>query len=332
MKKDSLKKYADAEEKIVADGINRAIDIYIESRQEKVPDFVKKYFSLAGALKLHKKALSADIIKGPINISWSLAYTGIRIVGSVFRLVGIKRVSSGINKLPRGFETKVQKEVKWLIYTELLELPFEQAKRESTKDALFEEILNQPEIEGLFVKYLSTIKMKSQDPKFRAMLGKNLQEYSTSRTAAADLAGSIITIAVGTTLFKQMTPGAMATGSAVATAIAQQTAISNFFLGSTLGSVWYSIFPASASLGLIAAATGSIMAAMAVVTSFAGIITDPVQAKLGIHQRRLRKFIDALGNELKGSGKTRFEIRDHYFARVFDLLDVVKTAAMTVVK
>ena len=332
MKKVERKYIAEAEEKIVSAGINKAIDNYIASRHEKIPVFVKKYFSFVGALKLNKKALGADVLKGPINITWSLVFTGFRAVGSVLKLVGIKQVSAGINKLPRGFETNVQKEVKWLIYTELLEIPHEQGNRNSTKDALFEEIINQPEIEGLFLKYLSKIKMKSKDPRFRSLLEKNLQEYATSRTTAADLAGSIITIAVGTTLFKQMTPGAMATGSAVATAIAQKAAISNFILGSTLGSLWYSIFPASASIGLIAAATGSILAVMAIVTSFAGIITDPVQAKLGIHQKRLRKFIDTLGNELKGSGKTKFEIRDHYFARVFDMLDIVKTAAMTVVK
>jgi hypothetical protein len=273
-----------------------------------------------------------DIVKGPINITWSVVRTGFHVIGGIFKLAGLGGLSRGVKKLPHGFETNVQKEVKWLIYTELLEIPYVQGSRRSDKDALLDEILNQPDVESLFVTHFSTIRQKSSDPKFRTALENNLREYATSRTAAADLAGSIITIAVGAALFRQMTPGAMATGSAAATAIAQKVAISNFLLGSTLGSVWYSIFPASASLGLIAAATGSIMAVMAIVTSFAGIITDPVQAAFGLHQKRLHKFIDALGNEFKGSGKTKFEIRDHYYARVFDLLDVVKTASATVVK
>jgi len=191
--------------------------------------------------------------------------------------------------------------------------------------------LDQPEIAAIFIEELSKINEKSKDPNFRKVLEKNLQEYSSSRIAAADLAGSIIALSVGATVFKQMTPGSIATGSALATMIAHQVAISNFFLGSTLGSFYYSIFPVSASMGLIVATTGTIMPAMAIVTSFTGIITDPIQAKLGIHHKRLSKFIDSIEKELAGAGVSKFEIKDQYVARVFDILDVLKTAASTVV-
>lgn len=126
-----------------------------------------------------------------------------------------------------------------------------------------------------------------------------------------------------------MTPGAMATGSALATAIAHHIAVSNFILGPTLGSLWYSLFPVSASFGLVAATTGAIMAAMSLVTSFAGIVTDPIQAKLGIHQRRLYKFLDCLEKELKGEGSSKLQLKAVYVARIFDIIDILKTAATT---
>jgi hypothetical protein len=233
--------------------------------------------------------------------------------------------------LPAGFETNVQKEVNWLIYTELLEIPYTQGKRKSNKDELFEEILNQPEISSQFISELSQISSKSNNPKFRPSLEKNLTEYSKSRIAAADLAGSIITLAGGAALFKKMTPGAMATGGALATTIAQQAAISNFILGPTLGGFYYSIFPVSASMGLVIASTGTIMAALAILTSFSGIITDPIQSKLGIHQKRLNKLIDCLDKELRGLGDSKFTIKDQYVARVFDLLDLFRAAAKTLV-
>lgn len=313
----------------VDQAITTAFDKYIALRRAKIPEFVNKYFSAKGALKLHKKALGSDLYKGPINISWSVPYTIFKAIATVFKKAGNKKIAALFEKLPRGFETSVQKEVTWLIYTELLEVPFTQGERTSTKDVLLEEILNQSEIAMLFDEQLLKIKKKSGDPIFRSRLEDNLREYASSRTAAADLAGTIITLSVGAALFKQMTPGAMATGTAVATALAHQTAVSSFVLGSTLGSLWYSIFPVSASMGLIVATTGTIMAAMSIVTSFAGVITDPIQRKLGIHQRRLRKFIDCIEKELKGTGKSKFAIKDRYVARVFDILDVLKTAAST---
>ena len=64
-------------------------------------------------------------------------------------------------------------------------------------------------------------------------LEKNLMEYSRSRTAASELAGNIISLSAGASVFGKMTPGALTVGGGLAAAIAQQTAISNFILGPT---------------------------------------------------------------------------------------------------
>ena len=313
------------------EAVNRAVGTYIKARKEKVPYFVKKIFSLRGALGLNRKALGADLYKAPINVMWALPYTGLRASSSLLKKMGFEKFPSYVGRLPVGFETKVQKEINWLIFTELLEIPYAQKKRKSNKDAMLEEILNQPEISSLFSSELSEIYSKSRNPRFRSALEKNLLEYSRSRTAATELAGSIISLSAGATMFGKMTPGAMTAGGALATAIAQQTAISHFVLGPTLGGLYYGIFPASASMSLVIASTGTVMAALAVLSSFSGIVTDPIQYKLGIHQKRLNKLIDCLEKELRGLGDTGFKIRDQYIARVFDLLDLFKRAAKTFV-
>jgi hypothetical protein len=311
--------------------VDRAIRSYIQARQDKVPEFAKRFFSFRGAFGVNRKALGADLYKGPLNVLWSLPYMGLRASSALSRKIGLEKFPSLIERLPAGLETRVQREINWLIFTELLEIPYDQGNRKSNTDALLEEILNQPEISLLFSNELSTIYSKSKDPKFRPALERNLMEYSRSRTAAADLAGSLISLSAGVTMFGKMTPGAMTAGGAIATAVAQHTAISHFVLGPTLGGLYYSIFPATASMGLVVASTGTFMALLAVLTSFSGIITDPIQYKLGIHQKRLKKLIECLDKELRGSGDSGFKIRDQYIARVFDLLDLVKKAARTFV-
>ncbi len=315
----------------VKNSIEVAIQKYIASRYDQIPVFVNQHFSFRGAIKLNKNALGTDLVKGPFNIFWALPYTGLRASSSLLRKLNAERLPSVIEKLPPGFETRVQKEIRWLIYTELLELPFVLNHRKSTKDALFEEILNQPDIASLFIRELTRIRNKSQDPQFRKVLEENLIEYSASRTAAADLAGSIIALSAGMTMFHKMTPGAMATGTAMASAIAQNFAVQNFFMGPSLGSLYYNLFPVTASVGLTIASIGTIMTALAFVTSFAGIFTDPLQAKLGIHQKRLKRFVSCLEKELSGHGESRFEIKDRYAARVFDFLDMLKTATASFV-
>ena len=94
-----------------------------------------------------------------------------------------------------------------------------------------------------------------------------------------------------------------------------------------MGTWYYSVIPVTASTGLLIATTGSLMAALAIITTFTGIITDPLQAKLGIHQKRLLKFIDAFKEELLGAGQSQYKIKDQYVARVFDILDLLKAAS-----
>jgi len=312
----------------IEQAVSKGIERYIESRKAKIPEFVDRYFSFPGALKLHRKALGKDLYRAPLNIIWSLPSLVIGALADALRKVGAENAANRLDKLPKGFETDVQKEVKWLIYTELLELPYHDGERESHQDALLAEILAEPAVAETCERYLEIIRRQVDHPGFKEALEHNLSQLALARTAAADLATSIITLATGYAAFHQATPGAVAGGSALAGAVAHHLAVSSFWLGPTLGSWYYSVFPVTASTGLIVASTGAVMAALAVVSTLAGVITDPLLAVTGVHRRRLEKFIDRLGNELRGEGESKLKIHDQYVARVFDLLDLLKTAAM----
>ena len=72
-------------------------------------------------------------------------------------------------------------------------------------------------------------------------------------------------------------PGALSAGTAAATAIAQHLAITNCWLGATVGAWYYAVFPVAASAGLVAATTGAMLAAVGVVTALAWIVLDPAR-------------------------------------------------------
>ncbi len=314
-------------QRLVETAVERAAARYIASRKARIPEFVERHFSFQSAFRLNRKALGADLWKGPANILWSLPRTLSKVSAGALRKAGERRVSSCLDRLPEGFETRVQQEVTWLIYTDLLELPFRQGDRRSNRDALLEEILKEPELSGWIDRYLSRISERSTDPQFRSVLEGQLKEYASSRTSTAELAGAVLSLASSYVVFKQAAPGGLAGGTLAANVIAQHVAVSHFWLGSTLGTWYYGLFPASASTGLLVASVGAAIASLAIATSFAGIVTDPLQAKLGLHQRRLRKLVDGMEQALTGSGETRLNLKEQYIARVFDLLDLLKAAA-----
>ncbi len=324
--KDIETSLSEKQRRIVTAAVNSGIDRYIASRKAKVPEFVDQHFSFKGALQLHRKALGSDLIKAPLNLFWLVPLTITKIASHLSEKIGQKQIAKFLKRLPPGWETDVQKEINWLIYTELLELPYRQGNRESTKDALLEAILSDPALNEILADYLDKIKQKSADPNFRQTLEQNLQEYATSRIAVSELANSLIMLSTNLAAFHKAAPGALSTGSALAGIIAEKIAISQFWLGPALGAWYYSIFPATASTGLIVAATGSILAGLALLSTVTGVITDPVQARLGLHQKRLYKFLDALHAELKGSKKSSYRLKEQYIARVLDILDLLTTA------
>jgi hypothetical protein len=154
-----------------------------------------------------------------------------------------------------------------------------------------------------------------------------LETYAGARTAAADLFNNALLASTGAALFQKLTPGTFSLGPVLAGAIAHQAAVASFPLGAGLGSLWYAWFPTAPSAALLLGTTGGLMLLTAVTAGFAGVISDPVQRALGLHARRLERLIDALGRELAGDSDVAFQVRDHYVARIFDLLDLSRAAA-----
>jgi len=306
--------------------VDHGIEAYITSRRARIPLFIAQHFSFRGALALHWKTFGRDFYRHPVNLVWGLPVALVHGAADLLAKAGAPRPAQWLHRIPRGIPTVLHQELQWLLYTELLELPYGQEGRVSHRDALLEAILAEPEIAALCDAYLTQLQNMADRPAFRAALERHLAEYGKTRGAVSELAGSLLHLAAGYAALSKATPGALSAGTAAATAIAQHLAIANFWLGSTVGVWYYAVFPVAASAGLVAATTGALLAAGGVVTALAWIVLDPLLATTGIHRRRLDRFVTALGEELRGGRGGAYRVRDHYIARVFDVLELLRTA------
>lgn len=312
------------EQQIIANAVEAGARQYFHECRERVPKFVREAYSLKGALHTNRNALGWDMLRAPLNLFWAVPYLGIQLSSIAFNKAGIRPLGRLLGKTSPGFQTDVQKEIDWLIRTELLELPVEQAGRHSNKDRLLETILNQPILSELMKARLEKIDHTLRNNEFEQTLIRELNSYGGARVAAADLTCSVMNISAGAIFFKKLTPGAITSGSALAASVAQQSAISNFIFGDALGSVYYSIFPVQPSLSLVFGATTGVLVAMGVISAFSGVIADPFQRLTGTHQRRLHKVINSLERNFDTTGASGFHPKDHYVARIFDLFDFMK--------
>ena len=208
--------------------------------------------------------------------------------------------------------------------TELLEIPCWQSDRASSRDALAEAVLADPRIAQRLGAPL--MEPAGSEPEFHGRLVAAIESYIGSRVATAEIATGVVATGFGALAVKQATPGLVTLGSALAAVIAQQNAIAAFPLGAGLGGLWYGWFPAAAGPALIAATTGGVVIGGAVLAAFSGIVTDPLKRRLGLHRRRLFRLLGELERALRDKDGTSATMRDHYVARLIDLLDLVASA------
>lgn len=301
---------------IVEDGIGR----YIAARHAKVAAFVDRNFSPRGALGLHRSALGFDLLRAPANIAMGFATLGKSAASAGLRLAGRKGAADALAARSLFLETAVGREVQWRVMTELFELPIAQRRRRSERDALIETVLADPRLLAHFAETLDAIGRRSDDAAFRRRLAEAMTTYVGSRAAASDLSSSLFAAAAGMAAYQQFTPGMTTLSASVAATVAHKSAIAGFSLGPWLGGIWYSMFSVSTPPLIYAGVFAGMMLPLAALTAFAGIVADPLQRSLGLHQRRLHRLVDALDASLRG-GDARFSVRDHYAARMLDFVD-----------
>lgn len=307
----------------------RACRVYSMLCRARIEDFCARHFSVEGAWRIHRKALGHDLWKVPVNALWAIPYLASQGLSVVSSKLGWRQAAERLRRLPPGFQTAVAREIEWLIHTELLQLPIQQQGRQSAQDSLLALLMSDEEVARRLGSEWQTLAALDPHGRARDKLEEYLMVYAGSRVAANDLAGSLLSMAAGAAALQKFTPGAVALGAASAAVLAQEIAIANFALGPALGSLYYGLFPAAASTGLIVASVSSLMAALGVIAAFSGIVTDPLQSLLGLHQRRLHKLLDALDAQLQGQDG-QFKLHDAYLARVLDLIDLIRGAARIV--
>lgn len=301
-----------------------AIAEYIADCRARVPDFCRRTFGPRGAVAVHKHAIGRDLLRAPANVAMAVP----RVLGQAgaraLRKAGAKRAAARLAFTPKHLTTDVQREVARRVRTELLRLPAEDAAADG--DALAEAILRQPAIAAALNHALHGVADRIDDAETRDRLTAALTSYAETRGAATEVAANMATAAVGAALYNQLTPGAASLAVPLAHSLAGAVAASSFPLGKTLGALYYAVIPAGATTALTVGTAAGVLAATAPVAAFGGLVTDPIQQVLGLHQRRLNKLIDEVEVALLGDDPAAKQYVDGYVARVFDLIDLLGAA------
>lgn len=306
---------------IINQAVEHGIERYIQECRENIPEFCNDTFSLFGAWDINKKAFGKDILKAPANVVWTPFYFLGTGIGKGLEKLKLNKASKVFSDLPAGFTTDVELEVQWRIYTQFIKLPYQQADREYTDNRLLEIILEDESLAPIIDQSMESISILTSDEEGKNILTDRIFEYTDSRKAASELSSTLIGTATGYLTSKTLNFGAVGLGQSLAASAAYHSAVSSFALGNTLGAAFYSVVPVSASTSAVVLSTGGVAAVLGAVSAFAGVLADPIQLKLGLHEKKLNKLVDVMELQLKSNEQASLDIKDGYAARVLDVLD-----------
>ena len=255
------------------------------NRRAEVNAFVRTTFGLRGTLRLHRSAFGFDLLRAPANVLLAPVFLLTRLIALIAKTMRLHKASAWMSRRKVLLETNVSRQVSARV------LRFVYDTDGSTDIAIPVDILRH-----------------------------EIDEYAGVRSAVGEITTTLLIIIVGYFVFQTVTPGVISITGPVAELGAHSLAIAQFPLGQKLGGMYYGVF--SPDLGIWRlVATGVALAMLAsVVTTFAGVIADPLQVLTGTHQRRLLRLINRL--EI-ASDRSNNIAREHVTARVADLTDIV---------
>ncbi len=140
------------------------METYITSRRARIPVFIDRHFSFRGALALHRKTFGRDFYKHLVNLLWGLPVALVQGAAALLEKAGAHRTAQWLHRMPRGMPTVLHKELRWLIYTDLLELPYVHEGRAAHRDALMEHLLAEPWIAALCEAYVTQLHSVADRP------------------------------------------------------------------------------------------------------------------------------------------------------------------------
>ena len=271
---------------------------------DRIERFVDASYRWPGVYALHRSALGLDLLKAPLNVLFAVPALAVQVVARALRRANPNtkrhKLADKLLSVPLGLPTAVEGALVERLRAEVLAL--EGPGRDDWE---------------------RRVGRASFDPE-REAANTVIKRYAETRRASADVATALVVGILGVVLAGQFTPGSISAGHELAANASHYAAARDFFLGPTLGGWFYRLFPPETGLWTEIVSMLVVALLMSLVSAFSGLLADPVQARLGLHQARLRGMLKALRRLGEGPGRDDYRPRDPYMARIVDVVDALK--------
>ncbi|MDU9007072.1 hypothetical protein QO231_24945 [Sedimentitalea todarodis] len=234
---------------------------------------------------MHHAAFGVDLLRAPTNVVLAPVFLVTRLTAIVARALRFDKVAHWLSRRKILFETTTSRQV--------------------------------ANATTAFIAHLNSLGLGVAAPP--DVVERKVADYAGVRNAVGEIMTTIVVLIVGYMFFRTATPGVISLAEPVAQLRAQSTAIEQFPLGQGLGRMYYEVFPTVLAPWQVVTTGVVLLMLTSIVTTFAGVVADPIQVLTGTHRRRLMNLLRRLdADQIESSGLAR----EHVAARLSDFSDM----------
>ena len=278
-----------AEKVEAVQSVQTALDRYIESRRARIEEFVAGQLDLKECLAIQKRHLVADLVRNPINAFWAIPSLSIRKGLEVSEKLGWAKASSLLPRIPQAFRTGFQMEVEKLIAQEIFGV------NDIGRSALAREL----EIDPGLKEQLGKEALDELVGLAEAELKSEIRSHCSKQNGFTDLVASTGVVLFADKTFGDSSLDVFGLGRKFASLWARKDAENGFFLGKSLGRAFYSVAPPPppTTTQVFLTTTVAILL-LALFSTAVGVLSYPVQTKLGFRRKQLDLLVESVGDKL----------------------------------
>lgn len=305
----------------VEQAIVRGAQRYFSHCRSGIPAFIDQHFRYPGAIRTNRVALGWDMLRAPVNLFWAPLFVLLSLVKfGVDRSSKLSGLSQLLQRIPAGFTTQVQQNITDRVTTDLL---YQNNPRASLTFYISEEL------QALYECHEHhQVDSQQFHQLTEPVIEEAMMQYRITRTASADITNTVSCTVLGAFAFQKFTPGGIGVALMLASVLSSTLAAQDFILGETLGHLYYDLFPPEPTLALTAGVTTVVLAVLSAFAALSGVISDPVQAKMGLHRHRLDKMLDHMEQDVIAQAQSSFRPKDQYVARILEAFDLIKSGLL----
>lgn len=269
----------------------KVLDRYMADRLQKVESLLHSRLGLEESFQIQKKSLWLDLILNTINALWAIPYLVIRKLMEVADKLGWEQGRLIFLKVPPSFPTGFQKQVETMIATEIFSLSptagnTVSLSREWGIDPALEATLTPEEKRKLFIGS-------------EALIRQAIVEFCQKQNSITDLISSGGMVIIAQMAFGDRSLDLFGIGRRIASLWAKSEAESKFIFGRSLGKAFYSIAPPPPpTTGQVFLTTLVVLLALSLLSTAVGILSHPLQKKMGLRQKQMDNLVNVIGERL----------------------------------